>query len=134
MKTSETRELIDDLYATLATGNSEHLTEILAPDIQWQMPASVPDGILDGRERVARELGTETVRRLFRKGTFRLTIHNVWADGNIAIAQTSTHAVTQAGRDYDMEYVWVYRCENGQIKHIREYLDTRLAAQSLGWD
>ncbi|MDB5911175.1 MAG: ketosteroid isomerase [Massilia sp.] len=134
MTTDETRALLADFYATLAKGDRAHLMELLAPDVQWQMPASVPDGILDGRERVADELGTATVRRLFRKGTFRLTIRNVWADGNIGIAQTSTHAVTQAGKDYDMEYVWVYTCENRKIRHIREYLDTRLAAQSLGWD
>ena len=132
MTTEETRALISDFYATLARGDRAHLEALLASDVEWQMPASIPDGLWQGRQKVADELAT--VRRLFRRGTFRLTIHNVWVDGGVAIAQTSTHATTQAGKDYDMQYVWVYTCENGQIRHIREYLDTWLAAKSLDWD
>ncbi|WP_338183564.1 nuclear transport factor 2 family protein [Jatrophihabitans sp.] len=124
--------MIDDLYATLGRGDRDHLMELLAPDISWQMPASIPNGTVHGAQRVAEQLGSATVRRLFQRGTFRLEIYNVWVEGNIAIAQTGTHAITQAGRKYDMEYVWVYTCADGRIAHVREYLDTKLAAEVIG--
>jgi ketosteroid isomerase-like protein len=133
LNTEQTRALINDLYATLARGDREHLTQILAEDVVWQMPASVPDGVLHGRERVVRELGTETVRRLFQKGTFRLKIHNIFADGDTAIVQTATHAITQEDKIYEMEYAWIYTCREGQVAYIREYLDTKRSAEILGW-
>jgi ketosteroid isomerase-like protein len=134
MNSEQTRALIEDFYATLARGDRAHLMELLAPEIEWQMPASVPDGSLRGRERVAQELGSDVVRRLFKKGTFRLTIHALHADGNIAIAQTGVRAETHEGKIYEMEYAWVYTCREGRIAHIREYLDTKLSSQILGWN
>jgi ketosteroid isomerase-like protein len=133
MTTEQTKALIDDLYATLGRGDRNHLMEILSEDVVWQMPASVPDGVLHGRERVVRELGTETVRRLFQKGTFRLKIHNIYADGDTAIVQTNAHAITKEDKVYDMEYAWIYSCRDGKITYIREYLDTKRSSDILGW-
>ena len=134
MNSSDTRALIDDFFATLGRGDRDHLLELLAADVEWQMPASIPDGLIRGRDRVSAELGSETVRRLFRKGTFRLTIHRIFVDGDTAIVQQGTNAVTKAGENYEMEYCWIYTCSDGRVQHIREYLDTRLAARTLGWD
>jgi ketosteroid isomerase-like protein len=133
VKTLQTRQLIDDFYATLGRGDRAHLMTLLADDIEWQMPASVPDGHLHGKERVARELGTDVVRRLFKKGTFRLKIHNIYVDGNIAIVQTGVRAETLSDKLYEIEYVWIYTCHDGQIRYIREYLDTKRSSDVLGW-
>jgi ketosteroid isomerase-like protein len=134
MNSDETRALMDDLYQTLARGDRAHLTELLDPEITWQMPASIPDGTVTGAELVADQLGTATVRRLFQRGSFRLTVHNLWCLDGVAIAQTGVHAVTHAGADYDMEYIWVYTCARGRIVHVREYLDTLHAAEVIGRD
>jgi ketosteroid isomerase-like protein len=133
VKSLQTRQLIDDFYATLGRGDRAHLMTLLADDIEWQMPASVPDGRLRGKERVAQELGTDVVRRLFKKGTFRLKVHNIYVDGNIAIVQTGVRAETLSDKLYEIEYVWIYTCDNGQIRHIREYLDTKRSSDILGW-
>jgi uncharacterized protein len=129
----ETRALIDELYATLRRGDRERLLQLFTPDAEWQMPASVPDGLLKGRERVVAELGTETVRRFFQKGTFKLTIHAIYVDKNVAIVQTGVHAMTKQDKVYEIEYAWIYTCHNGKIAHIREYLDTKRSADVLGW-
>jgi uncharacterized protein len=134
MNSHETRDLINDLYGTLARGDRAHLMDLLAPDVTWQMPASIPNGSVRGAELVAEQLGTATVRRLFQRGSFRLTIHNLWTQDNVAIAQTGVHAITHAGTDYDMEYIWVYTCTDGRIVHVREYLDTLHAANIIGPD
>lgn len=134
METEETRALIKDLYETLGRGDREHLMELLAPDVAWQMPASIPNGIVRGADMVAEQLGTATVRRLFQRGTFRLEIYNLWMIDSVAIAQTGVHAVTHAGKPYDMEYVWIYTCADGRITHVREYLDTLHASNVIGAD
>jgi ketosteroid isomerase-like protein len=134
MASHETRALINDLYETLGRGDRAHLMELLAPDVIWQMPASIPNGMVRGAELVAEQLSTATVRRLFQRGTFRLTIHNLWVQDHVAIAQTGAHAVTHAGADYDMEYVWIYTCSAGRVSHVREYLDTLHAAHVIGAD
>jgi ketosteroid isomerase-like protein len=134
MNSEQTRALIQDFYATLGRGDRAHLMELLAEDIEWRMPASVPDGILQGRERVAQELGSDVVRRLFKKGTFRLKLHALHVDAGTAVAQTGVHAETHEGKIYEMEYAWIYTCRDGQIAHIREYLDTKLSSDILGWN
>lgn len=134
MTSDETRRLIDDFYASLMRGDRQHLLELFTPDAQWQMPASVPEALLQGRERLVAELSGETVKRFFKKGTFKLTIHNIYVDKNVAIAQTGVHAITKDDKTYDIEYAWVYTCRDGRIAHIREYLDTKRSADALGWD
>jgi ketosteroid isomerase-like protein len=134
MNTEQTRALIRDFYDTLARGDREHLAILFTDDVEWQMPASVPNGLLQGRELVLNELSGETVKRLFERGTFRLTIHAIYADGDKGIVQTGTRAKTKAGSDYAMEYVWVYTCRDQKISHIREYLDTANAFDMLGWN
>jgi uncharacterized protein len=134
MNSLQTHALIDDFYATLGRGDRAHLMSLLAENIEWQMPASVPDGLLKGKERVAQELGTDIIRRLFKRGTFRLKIHNIYVDGNIAIVQTGVRAETLTDKIYEIEYVWIYTCSNGQIVHIREYLDTKRSSDILGWN
>ena len=133
MTTEDTRALIEDFYATLRKGDREHLRDILTEDIEWRMPDSVDDNIVSGRDAVLGELSGETVKRLFQKGTFRLMIHKIFADGDTAIVQTSTKAVTKAGKDYANEYAWIYTCRDSKICHIREYLDTASSFKMLDW-
>lgn len=133
MNSERTRALIEDFYATLRRGDREHLLSLLAEDVVWQMPSSVDGYLVTGRQAVADELGSATVRRLFKKGTFGLEILRVLVDGEYAVVQTATHAETHQGRRYEMQYCWVYSCEGDQIKNIREYLDTLHAAKVLGW-
>ena len=71
---------------------------------------------------------------LFRKGTFKMWVERLMIDGNIAISQQATSAVTHAGDDYTMEYCWIYTLRDGRIAHIREYLDTYVASKIFGWD
>jgi uncharacterized protein (TIGR02246 family) len=134
METEQTRALIKDFYATLAAGDRSHLADLFTEDAEWQMPASVPGSLLKGRDLVLAELSGETVKRLFQRGTFELKIHAILADGNCAIVQTGTKAITKAGGEYVMEYAWVYTCQDGRISRIREYLDTAGSFRMLGWD
>ncbi len=134
METEQTRALIQDFYDTLAKGDRDHLAELFTPDVEWQMPASVPDGHLRGRDLILAELSGETVKRLFEKGTFRLKIYRIYADGDTAIVQTGTRATTKAGKQYEMEYAWVYTCRDNRISYIREYLDTANSFAMLDWN
>jgi uncharacterized protein len=133
VQSEETRQLIRDFYECLSTGNLVHIVELLDSDVQWQMPASVPDNLIMGRDAVLRELTGATVKRLFEKGSFRLRVYSVLADGNIGIVQTGTQAKTKAGNTYRMEYVWIYTCQENRIIQIREYLDTALSFACMGW-
>jgi ketosteroid isomerase-like protein len=128
---SDTRSLIDEYLATLASGDGQRLRDLLAEDVVWRMPTSIPENLHIGREKVASELAGDTVKRFFAKGSFRLTVDQVLVDGDVAVVRQHVEARTKDGASYHMNYCFVYTCRGGQIALIEEYLDTRLAADLL---
>ena len=134
MGTEETRRLIEEFYATLATGDRAKIESLLSEDVEWVPPESAPFGPVRGREAVAAELGGDTPKRMFRMRTFKLTVHRIVADGDIAVVQQAISAETRTGKQYDNEYCWVYTCRDGKITKIVEYADTHKAAAIMGWD
>ncbi|MEA3214420.1 MAG: uncharacterized protein QOJ19_576 [Acidimicrobiia bacterium] len=134
MKTEETRQLIEQYYATLPTGDRSKLGEMFTEDIEWLPPESAPLGPFRGREAVAAELGGDTPKKIFSMRTFRVTVHKTVVDGDTAVVQQAISAQTRDGKQYDNEYCWVYTCRDGKIARIVEYADTRKAAGIMGWD
>ena len=134
MKTDETKAGMERLYTALRTGDRDALMALFTPDAEWQQPASVPDWSCVGRENVVDQLGRGVVRRMFKPGTFRLTVRRLVVEDNVAVAQQAASAETLDGQDYKMEYCWIYTWQNGQITHIQEYLDTYAASKIFRWD
>ena len=133
MRTEETRKLVETYYETLPTGNRAKLASLLSEDVEWYPPESAPLEPIKGRKAVAQALGGDTPKEIFDMKTFRLRIHRILADGDIAVVQHSISAKTRAGDQYDNEYCWVYHCRAGEIAKIEEYADTHKAAKVMRW-
>jgi len=90
--------------------------------------------------RTAHE-GRDALRRLnlvsrtvFPHGIER-EIHSVVAEGDRVMIQHANRAITAAGRDYENEYVKIFRFDReGKICEVWEYLDSRYAAEVLSPD
>jgi uncharacterized protein len=131
MSSSDTRALLEEYFTTLANRDHQRLHELLAEDVEWRMPTSIPDHLHRGREKVASELGSDTVKRFFAKGSYRLSVKDLIVDGEVAVARQHVDAVTKDGRPYQMDYCFIYTIRDGRIALIEEFLDTRLAADVL---
>ncbi len=132
MNSEDTRQLIEDFFLVLMSKDNSRLRDLLAPDVVWQMPRSLPDNRHEGIDRVVAELGADTVKRTFAKGSFCLAIDQIYVDGPVAIVRQHVSALTKDGRPYAMEYCFIYSFRDGKIERIDEFLDTQLAFTTLG--
>jgi len=145
MKTEDTRALIERYYKALTHGDREELRNCLSADVVWQLPVTAgangtggsnEDGVVQGRDAVAAELGGRTIKDTFDiSEPFGLEIRSMIVDGENAAVQQRLTATTKAkGLPYDNQYCWVYSCEADQITRMEEYTDTLYAARTMGWE
>ena len=62
---------------------------------------------------------------------YRARADRIICDGAFVVVQARGEAITKAGLQYNNEYCFVYRVENGAIKEVTEYLDTQLVVTAL---
>jgi ketosteroid isomerase-like protein len=127
----DTRSVIEEYFASLASRDRQRLHDLLAEDVEWRMPVSIPNNHHSGREKVASELGSDVVKRFFAKGSYHMTAGRVIVDGDVAVVRQHVDALTKDGRPYRMDYCFIYTVRDGRIALIEEFLDTRLAADVL---
>lgn len=134
--TATTRQLIEDYYAALRTGDRERLLEILDPDCRWAPPESAPFEPVHGAAAIADALGRTVIKTMFDlKQPFELDVRRTIVDGAFAVVQQRLKATAKAtGKPYDNQYCWVYEVRDGRIVDIEEYADTLVAARTMGWD
>ena len=145
MNTEETRALIERYYNALTRGDREEIKSCLSDDVVWQLPATAGEvgtggsdanGVVQGRDAVAEELGGRTIKETFDiSQPFNLEIRSMIVDnGSAAVQQRLTATTRSKGQRYDNQYCWVYSCAEGQITRMEEYTDTLYAARTMGWD
>ena len=145
MNTEETRALIERYYNALTRGDREEIKSCLSDDVVWQLPATAGEvgtggsdanGVVQGRDAVAEELGGRTIKETFDiSQPFNLEIRSMIVDNGSAAVQQRLTATTRAmGQLYDNQYCWVYSCAEGQITRVEEYTDTLYAARTMGWE
>ena len=132
-RSDETRALINRFYTALAGGDRDTLLALLTPEVGWQMPYSIEHNLVSGRDAVIDELGSGVVRKFFKRGTFRHEVQRIMCDGDMAVVQAATSALTHDDEPYTMQYCWVYSFTGGRISYIREYMDTHEAARVFHW-
>jgi ketosteroid isomerase-like protein len=64
------------------------------------------------------------VRKLF-VADVAAEFHGFYADGNIVVIEQRLRATLANGNAYDNDYCFVRELENGLIRRVREYMDTK---------
>jgi ketosteroid isomerase-like protein len=59
-------------------------------------------------------------------------VHRVLADDAHVVVEHAGRNETPDGRQYNNNYCWVMRFDNGLIREIREYMDTQLVMDTFG--
>ena len=62
-----------------------------------------------------------------------VTITNVVAGGDWVVTEASGLAETKDGRPYNSHYVQLWKFRDSEIVYFREYLDTKLVADTFGF-
>lgn len=126
----ENKRLIQGIFDALSTGDSRPFVSLLADDVSWTVMGRTPwSGTYRGKPAVLEDLLGQLGARL--EGRYRATADRILADGDYVIVQARGLATTKTGIEYNNEYCFVYRLENGTIKEVVEYLDTELLVKAL---
>jgi ketosteroid isomerase-like protein len=88
--------------------------------------------IISSRDSIINEIRTCFHDQLYKKGTVKVTIQNVIAEGDYVACRFILAARTvRADEEYCNYYHFLYRCAGGKVVEYWEYLDTKYSAAML---
>ncbi|WP_433623924.1 nuclear transport factor 2 family protein [Nocardia sp. CA-120079] len=139
MDAQTSKDVIIRAWREFATQDADRIAAVFTPDAEWLAPpqnatARALDGTghLVGRDRIVRFLAKEfpTVFVSDRSVEFTAVI----ADGTTVVVEERMRATLMNGNHYDNDYCFVFELRDGLIHRVREYMDTRRAAEMFGTD
>jgi uncharacterized protein len=126
----ENKQLLQSIFQEMSMGDSRPFVAALADDVTWKVMGRTQwSGTYRGKETVLKDLLRALQSRLADR--YRASADRIIAEGPYVVVQVRGQAVTTAGTQYNNEYCFIYRVENGQIKEVTEYLDTELVTAAL---
>ncbi|TAM45625.1 MAG: nuclear transport factor 2 family protein [Burkholderiaceae bacterium] len=130
MGTTENKSLPQHVFAETAKGNGRPFVEALAEDVSWTIIGSTPwSKTYRGKPAVLRELLGPLNAQLAGKNT--ITAHRFIAEGDQVVVEGRGHNTTNAGKQYNNRYCWVFRIAQGRVVELIEYTDTSLIESAL---
>jgi ketosteroid isomerase-like protein len=122
---TDNEKLVYEFFATLSTGDLEALRKLIHPDGSWEvMSTAVPGaGLTSGRDAVIDEF-LAPVRGMFAPGDPKVTVNRTFCSGDLVSAETEADGELDNGNHYHNRYAWVVEIRDGQVCHLREYMDT----------
>lgn len=131
MSATENKQIMQEIFAGLAQGNSRPLVEAMADDFCWTVTGTTKwSKTYAGKQAVLTELFGALRSRI--AGQVRTTADRFIADGDYVVVEASGHNATVAGQPYNNRYCFVFRLAGGKLKEVTEYLDTELVTATLG--
>lgn len=129
-RTNPNKQLLQDIFAGLARGDSRPFVDSLADDFCWTLTGTTA---WSGTYRGKRAVMTELMRPLFAQfaDQYTNTAQRFIAEGEWVVVECRGKVTTKAGKPYNNQYCWVCRVEGGQLKQVIEYMDTELVAKAL---
>jgi uncharacterized protein len=128
------KKLVMSAWEAFATRDPERVRSVFAPDAEWLAPpgnatALALDGShhLIGRERIVKFLTAEFPTVFV--ANVSIDFRGIYADGDIVVVEERMQARLAHGGRYDNDYCFIFEMENGLIRRVREYMDTRRGAE-----
>lgn len=131
MTTSENKQLMQNIFAALAEGNSRPLVEALTEDFSWTVIGRNPwSRTYHGKQTVLTELLAPLSARI--EGRVKLMAHRFIAEDDFVVVEARGNNTTKSGKPYNNTYCFVIRMTEGKMREITEYMDTELVTEALG--
>ena len=127
-------QLVLDFFDVLSSGNLEALRAFFHDKSVWQPKVK---GIAGAGEHVGMaiiDLFLAPVRGMFEAGDPKVTVTNLFSDGDIVGVESYSTGKTMDGKLYENDYAWVFRVSNGKIDRLHEYMDSHYTAKLFGME
>ncbi|HSE31592.1 MAG TPA: nuclear transport factor 2 family protein [Pyrinomonadaceae bacterium] len=130
MSAAVNKQLMQEIFAELAQGNSQALVNALDDDVTWHVTGTTR---FSGTYRGKTSLLNDLVGPLFSQFEDQYTnvADRFIADDDYVVVECRGKATTKSGRPYNNKYCFVFRIENGKIKDVTEYMDTQLVVTTF---
>jgi ketosteroid isomerase-like protein len=127
----ENKQLMQNIFAELAQGNSRPLVEAMTEDFSWTVMGHNPwSRTYSGKQAVLRELLAPLSARI--EGRAKLIAHRFIAEDDFVVVEARGSNTTKSGKPYNNMYCFVIRLAEGKMREITEYMDTELVTEALG--
>jgi ketosteroid isomerase-like protein len=131
MSATENKQLMQDIFAALAEGNSRPLVDAMAADFSWTVSGTTKwSKTYAGKQAVLTELFGTLRARI--SGHIRTVGDRFIAEDDRVVVEAHGQNTTIAGKPYNNRYCFVFRLSGGKLKEVTEYLDTELVTTTLG--
>jgi ketosteroid isomerase-like protein len=128
--TRDGRAVVEDLYAAISERDADGATHLLAEDVTWTVPDSLPaGGAYHGREAVGAYLSrlVDTWHELeHRPERF------VEDDRHVVVTGESAMTASKHGERDRVPFAHVMRIDGGRIASVDEFTDTVRITRLLG--
>jgi len=131
MTTSDNKQLLQRIFASLAECDSRPFADAMAEDFRWTVTGSTTwSRTYEGKQAVLSELLAPLRARI--KDRLRTHAQRIIADGDYVAVEARGENTTTAGKPYNNRYCFVFRVSGGRLKEVTEYCDTELVTSALG--
>jgi ketosteroid isomerase-like protein len=131
MGTAENKQLLQEIFAETAKGNSRPLVDAMADDFRWIISGNGRwSRSYDGKQAVLTELFPVLRERI--EGRIKMIPQRILGDGDHVVVEARGDNVTKAGGRYDNSYCFVFRLAGGKLVEAIEYMDSELVTSTLG--
>jgi ketosteroid isomerase-like protein len=125
------KQIMQNIFAELAKGNSKPFVESMADDFRWILAGTLKwSQTFEGKNAVLTELFGLLGSVL--TGPVITTAHRFIADGDYVVVEARGNSTTKRGTPYNNTYCFVFRLADGKLKEVTEYMDTELATAVMG--
>jgi ketosteroid isomerase-like protein len=131
MGTAENKQLLQDIFAETATGNSRPLVDAMADEFRWTISGNGRwSRTYDGKQAVLTELFPVLRERI--QGRIKMIPQRILGDGDHVVVEARGDNVTKSGGRYDNSYCFVFRLAGSKLVEVTEYMDSELVTATLG--
>jgi ketosteroid isomerase-like protein len=130
MTAAENKQLLQQAFIEMAKGNSRPFVDLWSDDFCWAVTGTTPwSKTYRGKRTVLKEL----MGPLFENFATHYTnnAHRFIAEDDYVVVECRGQVTTKSGKPYNNAYCYVCRMEDGKIKELTEYLDTKLVMDVL---
>ena len=126
----ESSAVVQRYAAAVAAGDAQTARELFAPTASWTLAAGdLPiAGTWEGRDSIIDEF-LAAAQSYFTPGSINIEVTGIVAQDDRVVMQWTSRARTRTGRSYENGCIGVFTVADGQIQHVREYMDTLYARE-----
>jgi len=125
MGASDNKKIVTELFAHLSAGRRQQALELMGDDATWWSPGI---GVIT-KAQFAQMMG---YLDKIMKGPIKMTLKRMTAEDDRVAAEAESDADVVNGRHYHNTYHFLVVVRDGKIREVKEYTDTKYAADVFG--